>query len=112
MSTPAGLYDGQRDHPDIARVIAWDRLENSRSEPHPAVVAATLDKVAAIAEAQAQGRLTARFDARQLLILVQGVALMWDSLPDDVTNQLAGHDDHERRRRTIVDAVRRLATVS
>lgn len=104
------LYDGQQHYPNIARVVAWDRLEDSRTEPHPAVVAATQDKIAAIADAQAQGLLTTRYDARQLLFLVQGIALIWGALPDDVTNQLADPADHQRRRQTVVDAVRQLVS--
>jgi AcrR family transcriptional regulator len=105
------LYDSHHKNPDIARVVAWDRLENTRTEPHPAVVAATQNKIAAIADAQANGLLTNRYDARQLLLIVQGMALIWGVLPDDVTNQVADPEDHKRRRQTIVDAVRQLVSV-
>lgn len=102
------LYDAHRENPDIARMIAWSRLEAARSEPHPATVAATLEKVAVLEDAQKRGVITDRYDARQLLVLVQGLAGIWSGQPDDVADQLADPDDHERRRATVVQAVRQL----
>jgi len=93
------LFDGARHHPQISRIVACDRLENSGAEPHPAVIAATTKKIAA-----------SRYAARQLLLLVQGISSIWSSLLHDVANQLAGATDHARRRQTIVDAVRDLVT--
>jgi AcrR family transcriptional regulator len=105
------LYDGYRQYPEIARMIAWYRLETTRTEPHPATVVAVREKIAALEDAQRRGLITSRYDARQLLLLVQGMAALWLSQPDDVTGELAGADDHARRRDTVVQAVRQLVAV-
>lgn len=102
------LYDSLVEHPHIARIVEWYRLEHDRTEPHPATVAATQDKIAAIEKAQKDGLVTTRYDARQILLLVQGTARIWNAAPPDVFDQLASADDHARRRATIVQAVRDL----
>jgi hypothetical protein len=63
-----------------------------------------LDKIAAIADAQARGKVTDRFTAGEVLALVLTLANMWQ-LREPEFLDLARPN---RRRITIVDAVRHL----
>lgn len=88
------LYDLQHQHPEFARLATWLRLERR------GVVNRVAD-VEAIRRAQAQGLVSAGFDAEHLLRLVLAIAAMWSDAPVDSS-------DHVVRRRTVADAVRRL----
>src|SRR5262245_51805165 len=58
----ARLADSYAAHPDIARLITWQRLERSNDPPHAFAVVSTRSKVDEIARAQAAGRISDRFD--------------------------------------------------
>ncbi|GAA1307003.1 TetR family transcriptional regulator [Planotetraspora silvatica] len=106
------LFDGHAKNPDIARIVAWHSLERGGSGDRIASSdEAGLHKIDAIRAAQATGTVTTRFDAEQLVFLVQGIALAWTFLPDEVTDLVADPTDLARRRSTVVDAVRRLVQV-
>jgi hypothetical protein len=66
-------------------------------------VAANQDKVAAIAKAQQDGRVTDRFPAAELMVLVTGLSVL--GAPDLAMTR---SDDIAQRRRTVVEAVRML----
>jgi AcrR family transcriptional regulator len=100
------LYDQNLQHPDLARLIAWTRLErrptgrwfdSSRHE----------SKLAAIAAAQAAGRLRAG-DPADLLILLIGMASAW-SPASSVYTATTGEpgSDHDRRRTLLRDCIAR-----
>lgn len=98
------LYDQNLRHPDIARLIAWTRLErrptgrwfDSTQHDH---------KLTAIAQAQAAGRLRGG-DPADLLIMVIGMASAWSPASSVYT---ATPDEpavvHERRRALLRESV-------
>lgn len=90
----ARLYDRQHEHPELARLATWHRLER------PGRVSRSAE-IEAIREAQAAGLVATRFSAEQVLVLVLAIASMWSNTPADSS-------DHVVRRRTVEDAVRRL----
>ena len=73
----AALADGYAKHPDLARLITWQRLERGADPPHAYAVSSTREKVAEIAKAQADGRVPERFEARVLLGLIIHIAAFW-----------------------------------
>jgi AcrR family transcriptional regulator len=73
----ARLAEGYEKDPDVLRLVTWQRLERS-TEPPPAVaVKHTKTKIAEIAQAQADGRLSDRYPADVLLHAVLHVAALW-----------------------------------
>lgn len=101
------LFDGAEKFPGIHRLGAWYQLERAGSgRVIPAIVEATRGKIEAIRAAQERGVVSRRFDAEQLLALVLNAAAMWSSL--SVETAVASTVDRDYRRRTVVDAVRRL----
>jgi len=101
-----GLYDQTRHRPDLMRLMGWIRLEQRPS----GLVFDGLDlepKFAAIARAQAEGRLRAG-DPADLLSLVVAMAFAWSPTSGAYA---AGADepaaDHERRRALLQDFVQR-----
>ncbi|MEU0881980.1 TetR family transcriptional regulator [Lentzea sp. NPDC005914] len=90
----ARLYDRQYEHPEFARLATWHRLER----PGPVRRSGEIE---AIRRAQADGLVSARFSAEQVLVLVLAIASMWSDAPAD-------SPDHVVRRQAVQDAVRRL----
>jgi AcrR family transcriptional regulator len=105
----ARLADSYAQHPDIARLITWQRLERSNDPPHAFAVASTQSKVDEIAKAQADGRVSDRFDARVLLGMIIHLAAFWVTSNPDVLAVM--HISAAKRRREIVqNAVAALMT--
>jgi AcrR family transcriptional regulator len=101
------LYDQNLQHPELARLIAWTRLErrptgrwfdSAQHEP----------KLAAIAAAQTTGHLRSG-DPAELLILLIGMASAWSPASSVYT---ATQDEpasvHDQRRGLLLDAVTRI----
>jgi AcrR family transcriptional regulator len=100
----ARLADGYAEHPDITRLITWQRLERGDDPPHAFAVESTSGKADAIATAQADGRLSSRLEPRVLLGLIIHLAAFWTMSSPDV---LAVMDvtGAKKRRRIVRDAV-------
>jgi AcrR family transcriptional regulator len=98
------LADGYAEHPDITRLITWQRLERSGDPPHAFAVASTRSKADEIAQAQADGRLPDRFEARVLLGLIIHLAAFWATSSPDVL-AVVNVSAAKRRRQVIRDAV-------
>jgi AcrR family transcriptional regulator len=80
----ARLAEGYRRDPDMLRLVTWQRLERS-TEPPPAIaVKHTKAKIAEIARAQADGRISDRYPADVLLQAVLHVATMWATTSPDM----------------------------
>jgi AcrR family transcriptional regulator len=94
------LFDRNLGHPLALRLAIWRSLERGEGLPDE-VVAANRDKIAAIAAAQRDGRVGDRFPAEELMVMVTGLSILGAPF-------LAMPNDQERRRRSVVDAVRLL----
>lgn len=100
------LAEGNQQHPDVLRLATWQRLERG-TEPLPAALEATKAKVAQIARAQADGRLSDRYPAEVLLTTVVHVAALWA----ETSPQMAGVSERPpaaAQRRIIAQIVRDL----
>jgi AcrR family transcriptional regulator len=103
------LYDRNLRHPELSRLIAWTRLErrptgrwfdSAQHEP----------KLAAIAAAQAAGRLRPASPA-DLLVLIIGMASAWSPTSNVYTATIDEPDgDHEARRTLLRESVARAVT--
>ncbi|WP_243727446.1 TetR family transcriptional regulator [Actinocrispum wychmicini] len=95
------LFDAGQADPEVVRLVEWHRLERP-GQVRPAVLEATIAKVAAIRAAQATGRVSARLAAEQLLHLI--VQLATDATPGPVHRMM----NTAARRAAVVEAVRRV----
>ena len=100
----ARIADGYAQHPDISRLITWQRLERGDDPPHAYAVESTRSKADAIAKAQSQGRVSSRFDARVLLGLIIHLAAFWATSNPDVL-AVMNTPGAKPRRQIIQDAV-------
>jgi AcrR family transcriptional regulator len=98
------LADGYAEHPEIARLITWQRLERSDDPPHAFAVASTRNNADEIAKAQADGRVPDRFEAHVLVGLIIHLAALWALSSPDVLAEV-NVSAAERRRQLIRDAV-------
>jgi AcrR family transcriptional regulator len=105
----ARLSDWYAEHPEIPRLISWQRLERSDDSPHAYAVASTQDKAGDIAMAQADGRVSDRYDAGVLLGLIIHLAAFWTTSNPDVL-AVMDTSNAKRRREVVRDAVGRLVT--
>ncbi|MER7891073.1 TetR family transcriptional regulator [Micromonospora sp. NPDC094482] len=99
------LFDRHQTHPEALRLLLWHSLERGgMTALPPAVAASNADKAAAIAAAQRAGRLSDRYPADELLLLVVGLSMLGSAelAPTSGTGGL------RQRRRTVTDAVARL----
>ena len=107
------VYDYHREHPELSRLMCWEGLifddevpdEPQRREHYGC-------KVEAVAEGQRQGAVTRALEADHLAFLVLALAGWWSAVPQ-VARMLTGQDseqEHARRRASVVEAARRLAS--
>jgi AcrR family transcriptional regulator len=94
------LFDRNLSHPLALRLAIWHSLERGEAVPD-AVAAANRDKISLIAAAQKDGRVSDRFPAAELLVLITGLSIL--GVP-----YLAMANDQGQRRRSVVEAVRLL----
>jgi len=79
----ARLAEHYEQHPDVLRLVTWQRLERS-IEPPVVAVKASKAKIAEIAQSQADGRLSDRYPADVLLHAVMHVASLWAATSPDM----------------------------
>jgi AcrR family transcriptional regulator len=79
----ARLAERYEQDPDVLRLMTWQRLERSTDRP---VVAVNLSKakIAEIAQAQADGRLSDRYPADVLYHAVMHIAALWAATSPDM----------------------------
>jgi AcrR family transcriptional regulator len=100
------LFDRYEDDRATVRLATWYRLERPQGAPLQAIVTSNIGKLEKVARAQGEGVLSDHYTPVELLTLVISIAGAWASVtPELGTNAPA---DRARRRRTVVDAVRRL----
>lgn len=104
------MFDHFADNPHAQRLTTWYRLERPAGPGLAAVTEANETRLAALAAAQAAGRVSRDFSPGELLTLVQAMATSWDTLnPEFAASPAMG--DRAARRRAVVDAVARLTQV-
>ena len=99
------------EHPELARLVTWARLERRLGPAARAHSTRSYSRrLAAIEDAQRSGQVPSRFTARQILTLIESIAVGWSYTTAAVLT--SGEDDQskhlEKQRRVIVDSVRRL----
>ncbi|AGZ44697.1 TetR family transcriptional regulator [Actinoplanes friuliensis] len=102
------LFDHGQEQPQVLRLALWHSLERGGAAMPEAVVAANLGKVEAIAAAQRDGRITDRFPAGELMVLITGLSIL--GAPDLALTHFDGPEGLAERRRTVVESVRILIT--
>jgi AcrR family transcriptional regulator len=80
----ARLAEHYEQHPDVLRLVTWQRLERS-TEPPAVAVKAIKPKIAEIAQVQADGRLSDRYPADVLLHAVMHIASLWAATSPDMS---------------------------
>ncbi|WP_432519057.1 TetR family transcriptional regulator [Kineococcus sp. SYSU DK006] len=110
------LFDSYVDHPEVQRIAAWHRLEQTGTDGTTPAAArlrsieqSNRTKIEAIAAAQADGRLPGHWLPEELLGLVLQIAAVWHSSVPEFDDLLTG-STREHRRQVVVDAVGRLLT--
>jgi AcrR family transcriptional regulator len=106
------LFDGYVEHPEVARLAAWYRLERAETRPMlDALLASYQDKVAKIAAAQRAGQLPTHFGPVALLALVIHTAAFWSASNPELTS-LDESTTRKHRRKVVTDAVAAILAVS
>jgi AcrR family transcriptional regulator len=97
------MYDYFAEHPDAQRLTTWYRLERPTGPGLLAVVEANRVRLEVLEKAPVTGA----FSPVALLTLVQAIASGWGTMNPEFAGA-AATVGHEERRRTVVEAVRRL----
>jgi AcrR family transcriptional regulator len=105
-------FDFFTDNPAIVRLGAWHSLEPPQADKPIAAIKRSIDqRVRALRRAQAAGTVDATIPSDQLLVMIYAIARAWVATVPELHAQ--GSKDRARRaarRRTVVEAVRRLVT--
>lgn len=101
----ARLADAYRQHPEIRRLVSWQRLERGHDAPHHFAVQNTKATVDAIAKAQADGTVSDHFEAGVLLGLIISIASLWTTSSSLDVLTVVDVADPKRQRDIIRDAV-------
>jgi AcrR family transcriptional regulator len=100
----ARLSETYAENPDLIRLITWEQLERGGDPPHTYAVESTQGNVDAIAKAQAEGRVSDRFDAPVLFALIIHIAALWGMTSPDVL-AVVNLTGAEQRRQIVQQAV-------
>jgi AcrR family transcriptional regulator len=76
------LFDSYAERPQLLRLVAYHRLENGFDTVPKVEAEAYRHKLEAVAQAQLEGKLTAAFDALELLDLVVHMSILAFSTPN------------------------------
>lgn len=106
----ARRFDWQRANPVTYRLMDWARLERVDTDRIPAIVAANESKRAAVAKAQENGLVSDRFSPDEILAILNALTMV--SVPADPGTGVPSDAMVERRRQSIIDAVRLLVDPS
>ena len=106
-------YDYHREHPELSRLMRWEGLTFDGEVPDEARRREYYGyKVLAVAEGQRQGSIAVGLDPDHLAFMLLALAGWWSAVPQ-VARMFTGRDDEveqTRRRASVVEAARRLAT--
>jgi AcrR family transcriptional regulator len=103
------LSDTYAEHPDLIRLITWQRLERGQDPPNPYAAEDQQNRIDAIAKAQADGLLSPRFEAPVLFALILHTAALWGMSSPDVLSVINLTNPDLRRDviRAAIDALLR-----
>lgn len=102
------VFDLAQSHPEHLRMITWARLEGLHLQvPEREGQAVHERDMAAIADAQADGRVDTRWKPEELLIMLLGVGTAWAHWPDPVADD-PGESVMASRRADAVEAAARI----
>jgi AcrR family transcriptional regulator len=101
------LFDQYQACPEILRLSAWDILERGGAGTRlEAVQVANQNKIAAIEQAQCNGRVSDRWSPAELLLLITSISMMWMFVTPEFTELSVS--EISARRRTVTEAIRLL----
>ena len=101
------LFDQYQACPEILRLSAWDILERGGAGTRlEAVQVANQNKIAAIEQAQYNGRVSDRWSPAELLLLITSISMMWMFVTPEFTELSVS--EISARRRTVTEAIRLL----
>ncbi|MEC5318677.1 TetR family transcriptional regulator [Brenneria populi subsp. brevivirga] len=107
------VYDYHRQHPELSRLMRWEGLTFDGEVPDEALRREYYGrKIQTVADGQSDGRLTRALEPDHLAFLILALAGWWSAVPQ-VARMFTGRDDdaeHARRRASVVEAARRLAS--
>ncbi len=108
LSSYAGrLFDQYQACPEILRLAIWDILERGGiGTQHEAIQSANQHKIAAIEQAQRDGRVSDLWSPAELLTLIVGMSTIWFFATPEVTKLSAAEISAQRR--TIIEAIQLL----
>lgn len=100
------LFDSYLDQPRTLRLTHWYQLERPDGPRLQAITESNRRKLQAIDDARAAGILTDRYSSDELLTLVRGIAMSWNNLAPELSDQ--DTESRHRQRELVIDAVRRI----
>jgi AcrR family transcriptional regulator len=100
----ARIGDTFAEHPDMIRLITWQRLERGDDPPNAYAVEDIQRRIDAVAKAQADGLISRRFEAPVLFALIIHTAALWGISSPDVLS-VVNLTDTEQRRDIVRSAV-------
>ncbi|MFD7453585.1 TetR family transcriptional regulator [Kitasatospora sp. NPDC059827] len=100
----ARLSDIYAEHPEIPRLITWQNLERGDEALNGYAVDEVRRRTGILADAQARGVVSDRFEARFLFALMVHLAMLWPAMAPEVRT-VVDFDDAAQRR----ELVRRVA---
>ncbi|CAI1149604.1 Rut operon repressor [Serratia rubidaea] len=107
------VYDYHLENPELSRLMRWEGLTFSGEVPDEEQRREYYGyKIKAVADGQQQGCVTQAIEADHLAFLVLALAGWWSAVPQ-VARMLTGTDsaeEHSRRRASVIEAARRLAS--
>lgn len=93
----ARISDTFAEHPDMIRLITWQKLERGDDPPNAYAVEDIRRRIDTIAKAQADGLISRRFDASVLFALIIHTTALWGTSSPDVLSVVNLTDADQRR---------------
>jgi AcrR family transcriptional regulator len=109
------LFDYLIDNPDLLRLLTWARLERRVSPDARTKSAASYrERLAAIEDAQHEGKVTATFTPAQILALIESLAVGWvgTTMAFQVQHEAELKRKRNAQRKAITEGVRRMLTTA
>jgi AcrR family transcriptional regulator len=109
------LFDYLLDNPDLLRVLTWARLERRLTPEALAKSAESYQRrLAAIGDAQREGKVTASFTPAQILALIESLAVGWlgTTMAFQAENEAELERERDAQRKAITEGLRRMLTNS